>query len=398
MGELRLMHLRAVFFILTFASIFFVQKTEAQKDSASHLRIAVLAPLYLDSAFDDYDYKLGNLNIPKYFLPGLEFYNGVMMALDSLQKEGADLEMWVYDTKKKDQSADSLVKEIALLHFSLIIASFSNTAEQKIFSEFSLTNNIPLISATYPNDAYVKGNPFFVMINSSLKTHVENIYTFVQRNYPVAKYIFITRNGSLEEKIQKMFAECRKKTYTLNYKTIELTDDLNYNQILPLLDSTKVNVIICGSANETFGTNLLKAIDQSATFPLTVVGMPTWDGLKELSALENENLDIIYSTPYNYPKSNKTIETLTSEYKTKFNGRPADMFFKGYEIMYRFSRLLGKYHNEVLNNLADTSFRISNNFMFQPVKQDSSSPVPDYIENKKIYFIHLSMGRIISVN
>jgi hypothetical protein len=74
------------------------------------------------------------------------------------------------------------------------------------------------------------------------------------------------------------------------------------------------------------------------------------------------------------------------------------MFFKGYETMYHFSRLLEKYHDEFLNNLMDTSFKISNNFMFQPVKQDSSAVVPDYLENKKIHFIHSSVGKLISAN
>ncbi|HEY6977364.1 MAG TPA: hypothetical protein VH396_13800 [Chitinophagaceae bacterium] len=398
MKNLKLIHLRVSLFATVFVLIFFAQKTQAQTDSTSPLRIAVLAPLYLDSAFDNYDYKLGNLNIPKYFLQGLEFYNGVTMAIDSLQKEDVNLEVWIYDTKKKDQSPDSLAKEIEPLHLSLIIASFSNTTEQKTFSEFSLSNNIPLISATYPNDAYVKGNPFFVMINSTLKTHVENIYRFVQRNYLVAKYIFVTRNGSLEERIQKMFADYRDKAYPLNYTPIQLADNFTYDQLSPVLDSTKVNIIICGSVNETFGSNLLKTLNESATFPLTVVGMPTWDGLKELSATENENLDIIYSTPYDYPKDDETIKGLADEYQTKFNGRPSEMFFKGYETMYHFSKLLEKYRDEFLNNIADTSFKISNNFMFQPVKQDAGTLIPDYLENKKIYFIHTSMGKMVFAN
>jgi len=398
MEKLKFTHFNVWIFTLLFAFIFFVQKAQAQTDSVSPLRIAVLAPLYLDSAFDNYDYKLGNLNIPKYFLPGLEFYNGVMMSVDSLQKEDINVEVWIYDLKKKDQSVDSLAKEMKSLNFSLIIASFSNTTEQKIFSEFSFTNNIPLISATYPNDAYLRGNPFFVMINSTLKAHIENIYRFVQHNYRVAKYIFITRNGSLEERIQKMFNDYRNKTYPLSYKTVQVGDDLTYDQLLPLLDSTKVNIVICGSMNETFGANLLKTLNDSATFPLTVVGMPTWDGLKELSTIVNENLDIVYSTPYNYPRNDSTIEALANEYKTKFNGQPSEMFFKGYETMYHFSRLLEKYKDEFLNNLADTSFKISNNFLFEPVKRDSSVVVPDYLENKKIYFIHKAMGEIISVN
>ncbi|HEX6915966.1 MAG TPA: hypothetical protein VF145_12035, partial [Chitinophagaceae bacterium] len=44
------------------------------------VKVAVLIPLYLDSAFHGTTYKLGNSNIPKYILPGLDFYNGVMMA------------------------------------------------------------------------------------------------------------------------------------------------------------------------------------------------------------------------------------------------------------------------------------------------------------------------------
>src|SRR3954470_12395 len=146
--------------ILTFIAILLFEKLNAQTDSNSAPpRIAVLAPLYLDSAFNNYDYKLGNLNIPQYFLPGLEFYNGVMMCIDSLKKEGVDLEVWIFDTKKKNQSTDSLAKEIESVSFSMIIASLSNLNEQKIFSDLSLRKNIPLISATYPNDAYVNANP-----------------------------------------------------------------------------------------------------------------------------------------------------------------------------------------------------------------------------------------------
>jgi hypothetical protein len=47
-----------------------------------------MAPLYIDSAFDNNVYKLSNTNMPKIILQGLDFYNGVMMAVDSLKKEG----------------------------------------------------------------------------------------------------------------------------------------------------------------------------------------------------------------------------------------------------------------------------------------------------------------------
>jgi len=398
-----------VYISTLFVTCFFVvQTTKAQPDTSglsTHdslvpMRIAVLVPLYLDSAFHNYDYKLANLSIPKYFLPGLEFYNGVLTAADSLQKEHDDLDVWVFDTKKKGVSSDSLAKEVAALHCSLIIASLSNTAEQKVFSDLSLRNNIPLISATYPNDAYLSGNPFFIMLNSSLKTHIETIYKYVQVNHPLGKVLYVTKQGALEDKIQSMFSDVSKKTYPLKYKSIEMRDNFTSDQLLPLLDSNRQNVIVCGSVNEAFGANLLEVLNEAPTsYTIVAVGMPTWDGLKAVYTCSNENLDIVYSTPFNYPLTDKTVAELANEYKTKYNGRPSDMFFKGFETMYCFSKLALKYHNDLLNNLSDTSFHISNPYQLRPVNNSSSdASIPDYIENKKLYFIHISQGTITLVN
>lgn len=372
--------------------LFNLQSAKAQASNGGPVRIAVLAPLYLDSAFDNNNYKLGNLNIPRYILPGLNFYDGVMMAVDSLRKEGNDLDVWVYDTKNKVRSTDSLAKEMAAMHFSLVIASFSNVTEQKIFSEYSFSNNVPLVSATYPNDAYVTGNPFFIMLNSTLKTHVEGLYKYIQRGFPVGKFLYVTRKGTMEEKIMNLYNDAGKKTYPVKYKTVELPDDFLPEQLLPLLDSTNQNVIICGSLDENFGTNLIKALDQNITFPVTIIGAPTWDGLRAVTHTQNQNISIIYSTPFNYPSSDFLIAGLSNQYRQKLNGRASDMVFKGYESMYYFSKLQLKYHNDFLNNLSDTKFRISNNFLLQPVKLNSTAQVPDYIENKKLYFITLSAG------
>jgi len=53
----------------------------------------VFAPIYIDSAFDDANYKLGT-GIAKNILPGLDFYNGAMMAIDSLNAEGVHAEVF----------------------------------------------------------------------------------------------------------------------------------------------------------------------------------------------------------------------------------------------------------------------------------------------------------------
>lgn len=386
------------FISIIILSISFSKGINAQT-SMSPLRVAVLAPLYMDSAFDNnFNYKFSSTSMPRYIFPGLDFYNGVMMAIDSLKKENSDLDIWIYDTKRKGQRPEDLATELRALNFSLIVASFNNAYEQKVFSEFSFTNNIPLVSVTYPNDAYVTGNPFFILLNSTLKTHVEGMYKFLQRNYPVAKFLYVTRQGNMEDKILDMYNETGKKTYPLKYRTVELPDSFTVENVLPLLDSNAQNVIICGTLDETFSTNLINSLDQVTTFPIVLAGSPTWDGLRAIHRTKNENISIVYSTPFYYPRENNSLVNISNEYNERFSARPGDMAFKGFESMYQFGHLLMKYHNDLLNNLSDTSYKISGALQLKPVKTDPATQVPDYIENKKLYFITRSLGKIVSAN
>src|SRR5207247_5049913 len=60
--------------------------------------VAILLPLFLDSAFDAAgNYRYGK-EFPKFMSPGLEFYEGVQMAIDSLKKEKVALDIHIIDT------------------------------------------------------------------------------------------------------------------------------------------------------------------------------------------------------------------------------------------------------------------------------------------------------------
>ena len=48
--------------------------------------------------------------------------------------------------------------------------------------------------------------------------------------------------------------------------------------------------MLCGSLNETFGTNLVKAIGSLKSYQAVIMGMPTWDGIKDLG----KETDIIF--------------------------------------------------------------------------------------------------------
>jgi flavodoxin len=392
---MRLLHQKVFCLLIVFISFFKV--ASANDTTFSPVRIAVLAPLNLDSAFNGYEYNLSNTKIPQFFLEGLEFYNGVMLAIDTLQKENANIEVWIYDTHKRGQSVQQLISEMQPLNFSLVIASFTSLNEQKYVSDFSAKNSIPVISATYPTDAYLNYNPFFIMVNPTWKTHIDAIYKYLDSNYNRQKIVYFTRKGSLEEAITSEFSLLNKNR-SLNFSTIVLNDNFSDDDVLNHLDSTKQNIVVCGTLNENFGRALIKTLnDNGDSYSTIVTGMPTWSGMTETIGSSSEKIQILISTSYNYLRTTSTLNNLTEEYKANYYARPSDMVFKGFESIYHFTKLLLKYPDNFINNISDTSYTVCNDYDFAPVRLSKTSFIPDYLENKKIYFIKIVNGEIQSI-
>ena len=383
--------------LILFISLCLFIEAFAADTTHAPVRIAVLIPLYLDSAFSGNTYNLNNTKIPQYFLSGLEFYNGVMMAVDSLQKENANIEVWIYDTHKKGTSIQQLASEMQPLKFSMVVAVFSSAAEQKAISDFSAMNSVPVISATYPTDAYLNYNPFFIMLNPTWKTHVDAIYEYFLKNYRNQKIIYFTKNGALENRISEEFKKLNTNQ-SLNFSNIILNDNFSDEGVLKHLDSTKQNILVCGSLNESFGKALIKTLnDNGETYHTTITGMPTWNGMTGTTGSSSDNIQIIMSTPYEYLQSTTLLNSVLNEYKAVYYAKPGDMMFKGYGMMYHFTKLLLKHSDDFINNLSDSAYKIFNDYNVEPVRLSNTSFVPDYLENKKIYFIKIVNGEIQSV-
>jgi hypothetical protein len=384
-------------FLLALFALVIHSNLLAQSNIKGPVKVAVFAPIYINEAFDGNTFKLGKNSLPKNLLPGLEFYNGVMMAIDSLDKEGIAADISIYDTKDLAEF-NRVVKGGALNNTQLIIAALTNTTELSQLSTVAFQKNIPFISATYPNTGNIS-NPYFVLLNSSLQAHVEGIYKYLQRNHSLDNIVMFKRKGAVEDYLKNIFTELNKNTrsVSLKMKWVELTDTFYTYQATRYLDSTKRNVVVVASPYESFGLRVVKGVNTIDNFTTTVVGMPTWDGINELNKSSYNNVEIVYSTPFNYPRNNSLGANISHSYRAKYNSRPSDMVYRGYEVMYHFTKLLIKNNGNFMSKLSDNDFTLFNQFDIQPVKLKKENNKPDYYENKKLYFIKKQQGDIISV-
>lgn len=357
-------------------------------------KIAIFTPLYLDSVFNSAGIRLENNYIPRYTVPGLEYYQGIQYALDSLNKRGAPIEIFILDSRGKQSLTQQLAKP-ELNNVEMVIAN-TNAPETRILAQEALRRKIPFVSSTLPNDVGITNNPYFVILNTTLQAHIEGIYEFLQKYHSQDRIVLFRKPGQQEDLIKQHFLEYGKNTSgkPLAIKIVEIGSNFTPEILAAHLDSTRKNICIGGSMDETFAQRLaLNLSNTSPSYSKTVIGMPTWD---KLNFNKFENLEVIYTTPFYYNQGTALENRLSDEYEEEYSYKPSDLFYRGYESMMRFALLLLDTKKDVASNLTRKGNTVFTQFDIQPVFKESASMSLDYFENRHLYFIKV-FGRVRNI-
>jgi ABC-type branched-subunit amino acid transport system substrate-binding protein len=362
-------------------------------------QVAIFVPLYLDSAFDATDtYRYGK-TFPRQSISGLEFYTGVAFALDSLSKEGRNLKVHIFDIKSNATSIAALASSSVMDSIDLIIGPVSGTDYLQLAS-LAQQKQIPFVSATYPNDGGIKNNPYVLVANAKLNTHLQSIYNYVLRNLGTSKIIYARRKNAADDRISDIFKSLNQQGngQVMKMETVILPDAMTPQDLAAKLDSSRENVIIAGSVDENFGRNLaVAALGNSTTFAITLVGMPTWEGIKDLQKNEFKTLPIIYSNSF-FNDGAPWSRSFEEAYKRKTFSTPTDLAYKGFELTWYFSGLLNKYDTSFMQHLNENSLNVLTDYDFKPIQWSKTSTGPDYYENKRVYIIKRLNGVATRLN
>ncbi len=356
-------------------------------------RVGIFSPLFLDSVFSDSGYKYGK-NFPKFTQQGLDFVQGAQIALDSMPLPNGNIRASIYDSKAEEQTVSWLIENHKLDSLDLVIGAVKD-AEFLQLAAFAKKKNIPFISATLPNDGGVTSNPFLVIVNSTLRAHCENIYSYLLQNHGTDNIILCRKKGSQEDKIVEYFRSINQPDgkALLNIKTVNIDGD--FSILKSKLDSTKKNVIIGASLSEDFANELVSTVyGLKKSYPSEIVGMPNWDVFADLRKVTYKDFPVLYTTPYINTKSDSYSKRIQACYLKKYKGVPSDMTYKGFEAVFVFARLITRYPDDFMSHLNDYSYKVFSEYNFKPVFVNKKSGMPDYFENKHLYFMRIMNGKV----
>jgi LysM repeat protein len=211
----------------------------------------------------------------------VEYYEGFLMAVDSMRSSGLSVELTVKDIGDNNQKIRTVLEDEALLKSNLIIGGVTNE-QIELIAEFALKNGIKyVIPSSSKCDKLTSGNAAIFQVN----TPYQYLYSYATSragtmfsNYNV---ILLDTHDAKEEKtlfINTFKADMKEKK--IAFRELSFNEHSFPADLTGALSTTKPNLIVPVSASvealRKISSTLRTLADSKPEYKLTLFGYPEW--------------------------------------------------------------------------------------------------------------------------
>jgi LysM repeat protein/ABC-type branched-subunit amino acid transport system substrate-binding protein len=294
----------------------------------------------------------------------LEYYQGFLIAIDSLKRAGINTTLFTYDTKSDTAEVQKILDELEIIRPNIIIGPIMNQ-NIKLVSAFSKENKIPLILPLSRNSQGSNfGNPYtvYMLPNRQTERDICSDYLSQYGNYNI---VAIHNPDSVSIENYKTFKNtffsylAAKSIYESTvFKEFSINDSVNFN-IQHALDAEKENIYIILSNKEADVINILGQLNLlSEKAKIKVFGLPSWQKYNNLRIEHLHKLNTVVYSPffidYTKPVTRNFIKTCRTKfgfepYRTISSGSGFNFAFLGYETGLIFGTAYENYGMPFIN-------------------------------------------------
>ena len=321
----------------------------------------------------------------------VEFYQGILLALDKLKNEKVSVNLKLFDSKGEDNPIEPLLQSGKLDDVDIIFGT-RHANHISAAAKWSTDHQVPLVPLPLnSNMDDVYNNPYVFQINTPQSYFHQEIFSHFFRQFPNPNVIIL----DADEYSRNPFIDGLKTALTdrdLTYTTVMI--DTAYQQIMNALVPDKQNLFIINTPNsEPLNTMLpilqLVTRNKDPQIETHLFGYPQYqyyasDHLNEMYEVDTW----FYSWFYTNNMLREAVEFNTA-FRRAFSRQmmisyPSYASY-GYDTGYYFLKGLATYGRDFENHLNDLETDpIQMGFKFERVNNWGG-----YI-NRKVFFVHFS--------
>ena len=340
-------------------------------------------------------FNLNNTQINSQFI---EFYQGLLLAVEDLKEEGMSLTLTSYDSGSYPRLS-ALAQSGALRNEELVIGPV-NANELFELLNFTYGQNIKFISPIYQQtESAAYTNPNFFQVNTSLYWQQFNIIQYLQRNSGTV-WLFFEEGGEDQELVSITIDILRKNGILYREFIHKVSKSSNITgELSQYLTQHQNNQIIVASTNEAFVSDLLRDLSFVHTrrsCPITLYGNTWWRTFEsvDLEYFHSMNLHLSVSQYVDYLKPE--VKRFLSKYRALYRAEPSAFAYQGYDVGYYFLRALYtkgiSFEHCIEQGLIPTQ-PLQSNFRFQKTGPDggyinTDTRIIRYLPDYRIEVLH----------
>ena len=309
-------------------------------------KIAVLLPFHIAENLQDS--SSSRITFKKNTDKIVEFYEGMLMAVDSMRRVGMAVDLFVYDTEKSDDKVRAILKKPELATVDLIVGPAYNS-QIKIVGEFAKLNKVNVVSPLSPNSEILPFNERVFQVKPSEESQIAQVAKYLSLYWD--KNLVLAHNGS-DEDLQ--FASTFKKKMSLYFANLSGRDTISFKEfnskasdgqsLESTLSTLQDNFIIVPSTNESYVVNLLNKLNNlSGKYKILVFGMPEWQRFSNLELEQIHRLQLHYFSNYYIDQQDRHVFYFAQKYSTVFKAQAEQFAFQGFDLMMYFLDKLRTY-------------------------------------------------------
>ena len=346
-------------------------------------------------------------------LRATEFYEGALLALDTLRRENVNLNIHVYDTRDNDTTLATILALEKVQSADLIIGPMT-TNELRTVAQYAMEKEIPLLSPLNPRFVLESASPNFLQLSPSLNTQMQYVFKHVQDKFPRRNINYIIAGTKNDSASVMQIAEAYKvfsNNTNAKFKTyLSTTTQFSNEEFAKLIDKTAYNVIIAPTLYETFVFSLVSSLTTAGSANTTtvnpnarssneymLVGLSQWRYFESINFEYYDKLNLHIPSELYLDFTQSSTQRLKENYFNNYGMAPREFAFIGFDVMLFAGRMLHKHGTGFIEKLPQEKFvGRHTTFQFEPVyieqaimpsTENLKIRQADYYENKYINFL-----------
>jgi LysM repeat protein len=264
----------------------------------------------------------------------LEFFQGSLLALDSVRQMGMKLEIRYFDTRKSVDHTLNLLMDDDLEDYDLFIGPFY-PFNLEVVAAYAKKHKIPLVTPFYNDLDLIRSNPYLFQLSPSLEREYQDAARLIasKHRYNIVYVrdedtLNVEKHTYFKQLIFDGFDEYHPEEPVVFKEVIQKLR--HTDEIIHSLSPDKKNLVVVATRDEALASRVMSSLYyQLKDYEIEVLGTPFWTEFSSIELRYFHELNLIFYSTFWVDYLDPDIDAFMKKYRTQFLDEPTITTRKG---------------------------------------------------------------------